>query len=456
MNEVYFMKKKISKIAGLVLAATLILAGCSTGNNDSDSGKKSSTETFQTTTVYNPNTTKVKLIAVSSSRAAEGEEVCEVEPKTKQEVELGSEHDYYFTDKDGKKIADLAKADDGRFLPVYLELNEPKEGSKYLLLNQYKNAKVLEDFPRDDSNGQYNTYGLLLYEVINEGDPDAYHYKNNAKGIDTYIRMYPSANLWIDSEGYASNKIETEITYNEEFINNFTNLSDPWPAWGWSTKNDELNMYFCHRVVSYIYHAKDGDTYTPIEIGTKITISFYNPTSNAINICDKNKIVKGTVPANDSAQIQLIADYQYTIKIDNTTTLQLSFKENNNSNFYLKPEYPETGKNYMCLNQYKETALEKDGANYSLYLYEIVDNTAENSYEYSEDIYIRSYPSASLWIDNGSFVQSLLGKQIIYSDELLVQNDLTFNYDGFCWGWSTQINNTWYCRFIYTVGLHKN
>ena len=247
--------KKIAKIAGLILVIAMMLACSNSSGSDSESGTN---ETFEKTTVFNPNTTKVKLIAQTKARsAADGEEVCEVEPLETKEVELGSEHEYYFTDDEGNKIADLAQSDSGQYLPVYLELNEPKDGKEYLLLNQYKSDTLLESFTRYSADGQsYETYGLLLYEVVNADDLNAYKYN-----ADTYIRIYPSANYWIDSKGYASNKIGTKITYDENFKNNFTPLSDSWVAWGWSTKDEELDMWFCHRVVSYVLHAKDGDTY---------------------------------------------------------------------------------------------------------------------------------------------------------------------------------------------------
>ena len=115
----------------------------------------------------------------------------------------------------------------------------------------------MEKFSRYKDDGTtYETYGLLLYEVVDANDVDAYKFNN-----ETFIRTYPSANYWIDSKGYASNKIGTKITYDENFKNNFTPLSDSWVAWGWSTKDEELDMWFCHRVVSYVLHAKDGDTY---------------------------------------------------------------------------------------------------------------------------------------------------------------------------------------------------
>ena len=245
--------KKLFKIAGLVLIAAM-LASCSNasgGSSDtkSDGKKKSSTEKFTTTTVFNPNTTKVKLIAVPSSRAVEEEEVCEVDPLTKADVELGNEHEYYFTDPDGNKIADLSKGDSGEYMPVYLELNEPKDGTEYILLNQYRNKYVLEDYYRNDKNGGYDTWQLFLYEVVDKDSLDAVQYDR-----DTYIRAYPSANYWIDNEAYTSNMLGEKITYNASFAKQFTELSNPWTAWGWSTLNEQFDMWFCHRVVSYILH----------------------------------------------------------------------------------------------------------------------------------------------------------------------------------------------------------
>lgn len=258
--------KKIIKIASLIIMAVM-LAGCSQGAG----GDKTTNETFNKTTVYNPNTTKVKLLGVSKARSVENDdEVCEVEPLQTKEVELGNEHEYYFTDAEGNKIADLSKSDSGQYLPVYLELNEPKDGKKYLLLNQYKTDAILESFTRYSENGEtYETYGLLLYEIVNADDIDSYKYDAN-----TYIRIYPSANYWIDSKGYATNKIGTEITYDENFRKNFEPLSNSWVAWGWSTKNVELNMWFCHRVVSYILHAIDGDSYeVKSNVGEQASIS---------------------------------------------------------------------------------------------------------------------------------------------------------------------------------------
>ena len=243
--------KKLFKIAGLVLI-TALLAAC---NNASG---PSSTESFSKTTVFNPTKETVKLIAVSLARSANAnEEVCEVEPSKAKEVELGNEHEYFFTDAKGDKIADLEKSDDGQYLPVYLELNEPKDGKQYLLLNQYKTDNLLESFTRYNNDGtSYETYELLLYEVVKADALDSYKFNN-----DTYIRTYPSANYWIDSKGYASNKLGTIITFDSDFENNFEPLSNEWVAWGWSTKNDDYNIWFCHRVVSYILHAKDGDSY---------------------------------------------------------------------------------------------------------------------------------------------------------------------------------------------------
>ena len=133
--------KKIIKIVSLFIIAA-IMAGCAQGSGGE--------ENFSKTTVFNPNSTKVKLIGVSKARSAENDDVvCEVDPFKTKEVELGNEHEYYFTDAEGNKIADLSKSDSGQYLPVYLELNEPKEGKKYLLLKNPDNKMIL---PYDDIN----------------------------------------------------------------------------------------------------------------------------------------------------------------------------------------------------------------------------------------------------------------------------------------------------------------
>ena len=172
-----------------------------------------SNETFSKVALFNPNSTKVvKLISVvdktsRSTNAADEKEVCEIEPLQTKEIELGSEHEYYFTDDKGNKIANLEKSKDGQYLPVYLELNEPKYGKEYLLLNQYKTDNILESYTRYRNDGTtYETYNLLLYEVVNADDLDAYRYS-----ADTYIRTYPSTNYWIDSKGYVSNKIGKKL-----------------------------------------------------------------------------------------------------------------------------------------------------------------------------------------------------------------------------------------------------
>ena len=239
--------KKLKTI--FILFACLLLFNCNNGTSpEVPDNKPIEPETFSTTKVFNPTNSKIKLLTEATNRSAESTDViCELDPKEAKDIELGSQHEYYFTDSEGNKIADLDKSDSGHYLPVYLELNEPKEGKEYLLLNQYKNSNVLEKYP--NYNNQ-DTYNILLYEVIEENDLDATPYYYNDEVI--YIRIYPSANYWIDSKGYASNKLGTKITYNEEFYNNFESLSNPWTAWGWSTFNEEHNLWFCHRVTSSI------------------------------------------------------------------------------------------------------------------------------------------------------------------------------------------------------------
>ena len=260
------MKKFLTPLC--LLALVSLLTAC---NTPAGSDPKNSSTTK--TTVFNPNENAVKLVAGTSNRAASSVKVvCTVPPKEKQEVELDTNTTYFFTDEEDNKIADLAKSDRGDYLPVYLELNEPKDGKDYLMLNQYKNA----DFLEKDPGANIDLYGLLLYEVVGANDLDAYRYDEN-----TYIRIYPSANYWIDSEAYASNKIGTKITYNKDFCDKFEKLTDPWVAWGWSTKDSQIDLWFCHRVVSFVLHANDTDNYTKKELVPK-TLDFiwWNPANN--------------------------------------------------------------------------------------------------------------------------------------------------------------------------------
>ncbi len=441
------MKKKFYLFFSVVFIFALFITGCQEINGSSNSG-----ETFVETTVFNPNSTKVKLIAVkstSSRSAKDEEEVCEVEPLEKKEVELGSEHKYYFTDKDGNKIADLDKSDSGEYLPVYLELNEPKDGKEYLFLNQFKKANVLENFTRWNEDGStYETYGLLLYEVVGPDDLDAYKYDN-----DTYIRTYPSANYWIDSEGYASNKIGTKITYDETFRNNFEPLSNSWAAWGWSTKNTDYNMWFCHRVVSYILSAKDGDTYEVKPVGNKAKVSFYNPTSSEMSVYDSVHQEKLKVPANSISEADLYQDYYYYF-MEGNEKVEFSFTSAE-VNFVLKRGKPISGKAYICLDQYKKNQVEinEGTGRFCLKLYEVVSAADQDAYKYDDNVYIRSYPSANLWINDETFVENKIGKKITYSEDFLSGFTQTASWTA--WGWSTQKNDKWFCHFIWSAYFDK-
>ncbi|MCQ2592686.1 MAG: hypothetical protein MJ188_07860 [Treponema sp.] len=441
------MKKTI--IAGILLTI-FMLAACnniSDNSNDITGGNNtlSSTENFSKTVVFNPDTAKVKLKSVKISHATVDEDVvCVVEPLEKKEIELGDEHSYYFTDAAGKKIADLSRSDNGNYLPVYLELNEPKEGKEYLLLNQYKNANDLESFPRNSgTDNYYETYSLLLYEVVTADALDAYKYDD-----ETYIRTYPSANYWIDSEAYASNKIGTKITYNSDFYNNLEDLSNPWAAWGWSTYDNEFNLWFCHRVVSYILHAKDGDSYEVKEIGQKVEVSFYNPTKNDIALYNSLNQAEVTVNAGSFATESIFINKPYYF-MDGSTKVDLKIP-NGNNNLVLKLNKPEVGKKYICLNQYKENEIElsNDKIHYGFRLFEIVTEAAQDAVEYSS-FYIRNYPVASLWTVDSSYANEIIGKEITYSNEMAVK----FPEDraGIDWGWSTRINDKWYCHILVSI-----
>lgn len=307
------MKKFLRTLA--IAFSVFVLFGCKNQPETQNNQSATKNETFKEISVFNPTESKVILVAEPKARSliplsrAAPTEICTVNPQEKKEITVDSEHDYYFTNEVNIKIADLSKADSGDYMPVYLELNEPKAGKQYLLLNQYKNANFLESYSRLNEKGEnYETYSLKLFEVVQPDDLDAVKYDEN-----TYIRTYPSANYWIDSKGYTSNKLGTIITYNAEFRNNLENISNPWAAWGWSTLNTDYNMYFCHRVVSFVLHAKDGDSYTVKEIVPKINESYWWNTAkiNEFQI-NETDILQNW---NSNWYYQLKSIKQYTIPV---------------------------------------------------------------------------------------------------------------------------------------------
>lgn len=207
--------------------------------------------------LFNPTDKPVKIVKNNKSRtrsATENNEVDEIPPKTSKNVTLAPEGEYFFTDENGNKIADLAKGDNGAYMPVYLELNEPVVGKEYLCLNQYKNT----DAERNPNSGIYSgTYSVMLFEVVDADALDAYKYDD-----DTYIRTYPSANLWVNK----NIQLGQTITFDsyEELAglagDTLKIVVGPWVAWGWSTKEEISGLYFCHRMISYVLKTATENT----------------------------------------------------------------------------------------------------------------------------------------------------------------------------------------------------
>lgn len=107
--------KKLKTI--FILLASLLLFNCNNGTSpEVPDNKPIEPETFSTTKVFNPTNSKIKLLAEATNRSTESTDViCELDPKEAKDIELGNQHEYYFTDSEGNKIADLDKSDSGHY-----------------------------------------------------------------------------------------------------------------------------------------------------------------------------------------------------------------------------------------------------------------------------------------------------------------------------------------------------
>ena len=199
--------------------------------------------------VYNPTSKTLKIYSAENNQATTGDLVYEIDALEGKKVKLDDSQYYFLADENGTKIPKF-------YFPncnVYLYMNEPEEGKEYLALNQYKSADKLENYTRTSASGEsYETYNICLFEIVEASAEDAYKYDEN-----TYVRIYPSANYWIDSKSLASNLLGTKVTYNEDFRNNFEeNNNTSWLAFGWSTYDNDLEDWYCHFVISDILHVK--------------------------------------------------------------------------------------------------------------------------------------------------------------------------------------------------------
>ncbi len=199
------------------------------------------------------------------------------------------------------------------------------------------------------------------------------------------------------------------------------------------------NVYY----ILYIYSAEP--------VGTPTEVSFINPTNTDIEIYDVNN-QKRTISAASTSTEKLYKDFSYYY-MDGSDIVTFNFNSDN-SNFILGRNIPVVGKKYICLNQYKIAEIEKDGNYYGSCLYEIIDSTNEYAYKYSDDIYICSFPSLRFWMDNSTFINDNLGKEVTYSDSLFNQYTITYSHTA-C-GWKTQKEDKLWNHFIKNITLSSN
>lgn len=86
-------------------------------------------------------------------------------------------------------------------------------------------------------------------------------------------------------------------------------------------------------------------------------------------------------------------------------------------------------------------------------MFEVVDETNEFAYKYSDDVYISSFPSASLWFDDEKFVKENIGKEIEYSRDFF--KGYKINDDDYSWGWSTYKDNKPYNHIMFRSRILK-
>lgn len=185
----------------------------------------------------------------------------------------------------------------------------------------------------------------------------------------------------------------------------------------------------------------------------------YNPTDREIAIYDSNdQVVKKAAPKAATA----VKSYSKNSKdlyyfmdsfelFDNTFDWKVNIYNQNNYNFNLRLERPETGKKYICLNSKLQNEPEKDN-NYSGFnLYEIVDSTHELAYPYSDNLFICAVPSARCWTTSSEFTKNVIGKEFIFDNDFFDGIDkVGFDH---CEGWETIIDNKIYMHYVLTLKL---
>ena len=255
--------------------------------------------------------------------------------------------------------------------------------------------------------------------------------KNILELINSDYAPYP-----IEVIERATNKTVMKI---DNVVNDWYGIS------GWNNQIDKDYSLITKDKKQYIVNAK--------KYNLKYEISYYNPTDKDIDILTMTNQKVATVKAGTISTVKTAKNEDYYHYMDGgkkwiDVTASYGFH-----NFYLGRVIPEKGKKYLCLNQYKEAGIDKSGNLYGLCLFEVVDETNEFAYKYSDDIYISNFPSASLWFDDEKFVKENIGKEIEYSRDFY--KGYKINDDDYSWGWSTYKDNKPYNHIMFRSRILK-
>ena len=255
--------------------------------------------------------------------------------------------------------------------------------------------------------------------------------KNILELINSDYAPYP-----IEVIERATNKTVMKI---DNVVNDWYGIS------GWNNQIDKDYSLITKDKKQYIVNAK--------KYNLKYEISYYNPTDKDIDILTMTNQKVATVKAGTISTVKTAKNEDHYHYMDDgkkwiDVTASYGFH-----NFYLGRVIPEKGKKYLCLNQYKEAGIDKSGNLYGICLFEVVDETNEFAYKYSDDIYISNFPSASLWFDDEKFVKENIGKEIEYSRDFF--KGYKINDDDYSWGWSTYKDNKPYNHIMFRSRILK-
>ena len=255
--------------------------------------------------------------------------------------------------------------------------------------------------------------------------------KNILELINSDYAPYP-----IEVIERATNKTVMKI---DNVVNDWYGIS------GWNNQIDKDYSLITKDKKQYIVNAK--------KYNLKYEISYYNPTDKDIDILTMNNQKVATVKAGTISTVKTAKNEDYYHYMDGGKKWIDVTASRGFHNFYLGRVIPEKGKKYLCLNQYKEAGIDKSGNLYGLCLFEVVDETNEFAYKYSDDIYISNFPSASLWFDDEKFVKENIGKEIEYSRDFF--KGYKINDDDYSWGWSTYKDNKPYNHIMFRSRILK-